>query len=77
MLFYYEEVQTHPLTLFQYALLKYFLRCQFIKNISGPGSVITQRVGAGGMMATIDHRWAKLLRLLTVNSLSYLDKIKY
>ncbi len=36
MLSYYEEVQTHPLNLFQYTLLKYFLRCQFIKNISDP-----------------------------------------
>jgi hypothetical protein len=26
---------------------------------------------------TARHRWAKLLRSLTVNSLSYLDKIKY
>ena len=42
MLSYYEEVQTHPLNLFQYAFLKYFLRCQFIKNISDPAQVITQ-----------------------------------
>jgi hypothetical protein len=47
MLSYYEEVQTHPLNLFQYALLKYFLRCQFIKNISDPAQVLTQGVGAG------------------------------
>ena len=50
MLSYYEEVQTHPLNLFQYALLKYFLRCQFIKNISDPAQVLTQGVGAGGGM---------------------------
>ncbi len=48
MLSYYEEVQTHPLNLFQYAFLKYFLRCQFIKNISDPAQVLTQGVGAGG-----------------------------
>jgi hypothetical protein len=56
MLSYYEEVQTHPLNLFQYALLKYFLHCQFIKNISDPAQVITQGVGpvgAGGCLATI------------------------
>ena len=45
MLSYYEEVQTHPLNLFQYALLKYFLRWQFIKNISDPAQVPTQGVG--------------------------------
>jgi hypothetical protein len=48
MLSYYEEVQTHPLNLFQYALIKYFLRCQFIKNISDPAQVLTQGVGAAG-----------------------------
>jgi len=47
MLSYYEEVQTHPLNVFQYALLKYFLRCQFIKNISDPAQVLTQGVGRG------------------------------
>jgi hypothetical protein len=48
MLSYYEELQTHPLNLFPYALLKYFLRCQFIKNISDPAQVLTQGLGRGG-----------------------------
>ncbi len=43
--------------LFQYALLKYFLRCQFIKNISDPAQVLTKDVGAGGGGGLFGDYW--------------------
>ncbi len=57
MLSYYEEDQTHPLDVFQYSFLKYFLHCQFIENILTKLSDYTgcgYREGEGGMMATSD-----------------------
>ncbi len=42
------SLQTHPLTLFQYALLKYFLRCQIIQNNSDPAQWLHRVWGRGG-----------------------------
>jgi hypothetical protein len=48
MLSYYEEVQTHPLNLFKYSLIKYLLHCQCIKNISELAQWLHRVWGPGG-----------------------------